>query len=80
MIVRATNQYEKLNVTDKELKRVPKEGEQFEITKERYDVLTKTNEYKVKFVQEIDRVQEIETAKKKVITEKAIKTTTKKEK
>lgn len=80
MIVKATNQYEKLNITDKELKRVPKEGEQFEITKERYDVLTKTNEYKAKFVEKVDRTQEIETAKKEVVAEQAIITTTKKEK
>ena len=75
MKVRATNKYEELNLQDNELKRIPKAGEEWEVSKERYEVLTKTNSFGVAFVQE---VKEIETATKKVKTEKAVKKTTKK--
>ena len=46
MLVKATDKYEKLNLKDIELGRIPKQGEQFEISKERYEVLTKTNKFK----------------------------------
>lgn len=71
MLVKATNQYEKLNVKDKELNRILKEGERFEVTKERYEVLTKNNKYNVVFVEKVEEVKKIET-------EKAVKKTTKK--
>ena len=77
MLVRATDKYEKLNLQDNELKRIPKEGEEFEVTKERYEVLTKTNMFNEKFV---EKVEEVETAVKQVKTEKAVKKTTKKSK
>lgn len=80
MLVKATNQYEKLNVTDKELNRIPKKGEQFEITKERYNVLVNTNEYKVKFVEKVEEIKEVETAMREEKTEKAIIKNTKKDK
>ena len=77
MLVKATNQYEKLNVEDKELKRIPKKGETFEVTEERYKVLSGENKWKVAFAEEI-KTTEIETATKKVKAEKAVKKTTRK--
>ncbi len=80
MKVKATNQYESLNLKDKELNRIPKEGEVFEISKERYDYLTLGNEYKVAFVEKVEDEEKIETATKKVKKEKAVRKTTKKTK
>ncbi len=53
MLVKATDKYEKLNIQDNELGRVPKEGEQWEVTEERYEVLTKTNKYNTVFVEKV---------------------------
>lgn len=75
MLVRATDKYEKLNLKDNELGRKPKKGEKFEVTKERFEVLTKTNKYKEVFV---EKVEEVETATKKVEAETAVKKTRKK--
>ena len=47
MLVKATNKY-------KELNKIPEEGEEFEVTEERYKVLTKTNQYKVVFVEKVE--------------------------
>lgn len=83
MLVRATDKYQKLNLKDNELNRIPKEGEEFEISKERYEVLTKTNKFNVVFVEkveEVEEVKEVEIAVKKVKTEKAVKKTSKKAK
>lgn len=77
MKVRATNKYEKLNVQDKELKRILKAGEEFEVSEERYKVLTGNNKYNEVFV---EKVEEVEMAKKDVKTEKAVKKATKKAK
>lgn len=77
MKVRATDKYEKLNIKDNELGRIPKQGEEFEVSEERFKVLTKTNKFNVAFV---EKVEEVETAVKKVKTEKAVKKTTKKSK
>lgn len=77
MKVRATDKYEKLNIKDNELDRIPKQGEEFEISEERFKVLTQTNKFNVVFV---EKVEEVETAVKKVKTEKAVKKTTKKSK
>lgn len=77
MLVRATDKYEKLNLKDNELGRIPKKGEDFEVSEERFEVLTKTNKYKAVFV---EKVEMVETATKKVKAEKAIKRTTKKAK
>lgn len=77
MLVRATDKYEKLNLKDNELNRIPKAGEEFEVSKERYEVLTKTNSFKVAFV---EKIEEVEKATKKVKTEKAVKKITKKAK
>ena len=77
MKVRATDKYEKLNIKDNELGRIPKQGEEFEVSEERFKVLTETNKFNVAFV---EQVEEVETAVKKVKTEKAVKKTTKKSK
>ena len=78
MKVKATNNYELKGIQDNELGRIPKEGEVFEISKERYEVLTKTNSYGLVFVEKVEEAKEIETATKKVETEKAVKKTTRK--
>lgn len=80
MLVRATNMYKKLKVKDKELGRTPETGEKFEVTKERYNILTKTNEYNAVFVEKVKDNNETEIATKKSRTEKAVKKITKKEK
>lgn len=77
MLVRATDKYEKLNLKDNELNRIPRQGEEFEVTKERYEVLTKNNKFNVEFV---EKVEEVETATKKVKAETAVKKTTRKRK
>lgn len=58
MLVRATDKYEKLNIQDNELGRIPKPGEEWEITEERYKVLTKTNKYNTVFVEKVRRKKE----------------------
>lgn len=78
MIVRATDKYEKLNIQDNELGKIPKAGEEWEVSVKRYEVLKGNNSYKVAFVEAVK--EEVETATKKVKTEKAVKKTTKKEK
>lgn len=77
MLVRATDKYEKLNLKDSKLDRIPKAGEEFEVSEERYQVLTKTNKFNAVFV---EKVEVIETSKKEVKAEKAIKRTSKKAK
>ena len=54
MLVKATNKYKELNIADKELNKIPEEGEKFEVTEEIYKVLTKTNQYKVVFVEKVE--------------------------
>lgn len=77
MLVRATDKYEKLNLKDSELDRIPKAGEEFEVSEERYQVLTKANKFNAVFV---EKVEAIEIAKKEVKAEKAIRRTSKKTK
>lgn len=80
MKVKATDKYQKLNLQDNELKRIPKAGEEWEVSGERYEVLTKTNKFNVVFVEKVEEVKEVETAAKKVKTEKAVKKTVNKTK
>ena len=54
MKVKATNKYKELNIQDNELGRIPEAGEKWEVTEERYKVLTKTNQYKVVFVEKLE--------------------------
>ena len=53
MKVKATNEYEKLKKKDKELNRIPKAGEEFEVTEERYEFLTQGNKYNKIFVKKV---------------------------
>ncbi len=80
MLVKATDQYEKLNLQDNELRRIPKAGEKWEVSEERFKVLTRTNKFNVVFVERVEEKEEVETATKKVEKEKAVKKTTKKSK
>ena len=70
MKVKATNNYEKFNVEDKELKRIPKEGEVFEVTEERYKVLSGENKWKVAFVEEVKELEEVKNKGTKKSTKK----------
>lgn len=76
MLVKATDKYEKLNLQDNELGRIPKKGEQFEVSEERYKVLTQTNKFNEVFVEKVEKIKEVETATKKAEKEKAVKKTT----
>lgn len=53
MLVRARDKYEELNIEDIELKKKPKKGEEWEITEERFEVLTKNNPYNAVFVEKV---------------------------
>ena len=70
MKVKALDTYKRLNIKDKELDRIPNINEIFEVTKERFKILTVDNMYNEVFV---EKVEEIETAVKKNKSEKAIK-------
>jgi len=70
MLVRATDQYEKLNLQDNELKRIPKTGEEFEVSEERYKVLTETNKFNAIFVEKVDKEEIKEKDKEKEEEEK----------
>lgn len=80
MLVKATDKYEKLNIKDLELNKIPKKGKIFEVSEKRYKILTKENEYHEIFVEKVEEVKEIETATKKVKKETAVKKNTKKTK
>lgn len=53
--VRALDTYQKNNVIDNELKIIPKENYEFEVSEERYRVLTKDNPYNLKFVEKVKK-------------------------
>lgn len=73
MLVKATDKYEKLNLIDNVLKRIPKEGEIFEVTEERFKVLTENNRYSEIFVKKLEETKDVETATKKIKSETAVK-------
>ena len=54
MRVKATNKYKELNLIDNELGRMPEEGEEFEISEERFKVLTETNKFNEVFVEKVE--------------------------
>lgn len=54
MKVKATNEYVKRNLQDVELKRIPKEGEEFEVSEERFQVLNGKNRYNAIFVEKVE--------------------------
>ena len=67
MKVKALDTYKRLNIKDKELDRIPNINEIFEVTKERFKVLTIDNMYNEVFV---ERVEEVETATKPKVNRK----------
>lgn len=58
MKVKATNKYKELGLQDNELGRIPEAGEEWEITEERYKVLTETNKFNTVFVEEVENKKE----------------------
>lgn len=70
MKVRATNKYKELNIKDNELGRIPAKGEEFEVSEERYEVLTKTNKFNTIFVEKVEKIKEKETVVKKTTRKK----------
>lgn len=68
--VEALDTYEKFNITDAGLGRVPKAGEQFEVTKERLNILLGNNASGRTFVKIIEPVKEV---KKAVLPKKEVK-------
>lgn len=73
MIVRATGKYEEKGVPDNELGRIPKAGEQWEISEERYEVLTKTNRFNEVFVEKVIVEDEVEIQEENIIDGKELK-------
>ena len=74
MKVKATDEYVKRNVRDEELKKIPKKGEIFEVSQERYEVLNGKNPYNVKFVELVEeKVEDVDA----ILSRKVIKTTKK---
>lgn len=60
--VEALDTYEKFNVTDNELKRIPKAGEQFIVTKERLNILLGDNDNNRVYVKIVEPVEEVKKA------------------
>jgi len=58
MKVKATNKYKELGLQDNELGRIPEAGEEWEVTEERYKVLTETNKFNTVFVEEVENKKE----------------------
>lgn len=77
MLVKATNKYKELNIKDNILNRIPEKGEEFEVTEERFKVLTETNQYNVVFV---EKVEEKETEDKNTNINNIKKNNTRKKK
>lgn len=63
MKVKATNKFEKYKVFPVELGYIPKEGTEFEVTQERFDVLTKNNSYGVAFIEKVEEPKKEESKK-----------------
>lgn len=72
--VEALDTYVKYNTTDKELKRVPKAGERFTVSKERLNVLMGNNNDGRVYVKIVEPVKEV---KKAVLPKKETKRKTK---
>ena len=68
MRVKATNKYKELNLIDNELERMPEEGEEFEISEERFKVLTETNKFNEVFVEKVE--EQTNSTKKKTTRKK----------
>ena len=57
----ALDTYERLNIRDAELNRIPKKGEEFEVSEKQFNILNGNNEFKEKFVKKLEN----ENSKKK---------------
>lgn len=83
-LVKATGEYKNRGISDGALKKIPEEGETFEVDAERLEVLTGANTYKVVFVELVEEIKEEEATEENVKVEKESnketkpKTTTKK--
>lgn len=75
-----------MGLSIKEINRIPEAGEEIEVSEERYKVLAGANDFNTCFVKKKEEVvagvreEPIETAKKEVKTEKAVKKTSRKKK
>lgn len=58
MKVRALDTYKRKSIQDKELNRIPKPGEVFEISEERLNLLLGDNPYKEAFIELLDDKEE----------------------
>lgn len=63
--VEALKTYEENSISDNELNRIPKEGEQFEVSKERLEVLLGNNSYGKVFVKVAEEKKTPKRATKK---------------
>lgn len=79
MKVKATGEYQKRNITDGEQGRILQEGEIFEVSEERFNVLNGNNAFGLVFVERLEDEKK-ETATPKVKKTVAKKKTTKKDK
>ena len=66
MKVKATAEYEKRNLKDVELDYIPREGEEFEVSEERYRLLSGNNPFKAKFVEKVEEQKNEQEEVKKV--------------
>lgn len=71
--VKALDTYSRLNVKDKELNYVPKEGEEFYVSKERLDVLLGSNSYNTAFVKLVPEDKKLQVKKNNKITKRWVK-------
>lgn len=53
--VKALDTYTKNNIIDNELKIIPVEGHEFEVTEERYKILNRNNKHNLKFVEKLKK-------------------------
>jgi len=64
MKVKATNEFKKHNVKPQELENIPEEGKEFDVTKERFEILSGDNRFNVVFVEEVKEQPKKEETKK----------------
>lgn len=80
MKVKATKEYVNRNLKDKDLDKIPKEGEVFEVTDDRYKVLHGNNPWNAIFVEKVNEISveqniiepRVETATKKRTAKKKV--------
>lgn len=62
----ALDTFKKNNIKAKELDRIPNEGEIFEVTEERLEILLGKNSYKKVFVKVEEEIKETKSSRKKI--------------